>query len=302
MARRAAAWSRSPAHGTGTGTIPGSRRPGLAPAPSPAPRSRSWSWWWLRRSAWCVRAREVGGTAGMPRAGCCCRSSGNARNADRAVTRMRLGGGVRAAGFGIGWRRGRGLRHRAAAARSPRSPRSTGGRLRRSRAGGRRERVRWSLRVKSGTLHPRPHVRFHQVQTCCVSVDHPRKDPRCYGRTDHDCSPCRGGPRAYRVLRFDLSLNCLDGGIYLFQRFFSTAFGFHVILWPPLRPFRNRQSMAAGPDRGAVSLHRQEQGRRACGNGAVHGHRAPRIDQQGNGSGASPASVRRPRRAALPVL
>ncbi len=35
--------------------------------------------------------------------------------------------------------------------------------------------------------------------------------------------------------------------------------------------------------------------------GAVHGHLAPRNDQQGNGSGASPASLRRPRRPAVPV-
>jgi hypothetical protein len=61
---RGAAWSRSPARGT----IPNTRRLGLAPAPSPAPRSRSWSVLvlvpvlvlWLRRSAGCVRAREVG--------------------------------------------------------------------------------------------------------------------------------------------------------------------------------------------------------------------------------------------------
>jgi hypothetical protein len=54
---RAAAWSRSPAHGTGT--IAGTRRPGPA-GPSPAPRSRCWSrsWWWLRRSPAFARGRS----------------------------------------------------------------------------------------------------------------------------------------------------------------------------------------------------------------------------------------------------
>jgi hypothetical protein len=63
LGRRGIGWRRGrgprlASTGTIPGTIPGTRRPGLAPAPSPAPRSRSW--WWLRRSAWCVRAREVG--------------------------------------------------------------------------------------------------------------------------------------------------------------------------------------------------------------------------------------------------
>ena len=149
---RAAAWSRSPAHGT----IPGTRRPGLAAAPSPAPRSRSWSWWrlrsWWRPAAglrarlagWRVGSGSAGAGGGSGRCGRCGRRGdlgprGSRRRAGRAAAlRGSVGGGsvgggsvgggsVRAPGFGAQSRR-------AARSRSwSRLRRSSGRRRRRAR-------------------------------------------------------------------------------------------------------------------------------------------------------------------------
>jgi hypothetical protein len=51
-----------------------------------------------------------------------------------------------------------------------------------------------------------------------AAINHPRKSPRCHGRTDHGCSSCHLAVLIPSILRFDLSLNCLDGSVYLFQR------------------------------------------------------------------------------------
>jgi len=201
---RAAAWSRSPAHGT----IPGTRRPGLAAAPSPAPRSRSWSWWrlrsWWRPAAglrarlagWRVGSGSAGAGGGSGRCGRCGRRGdlgprGSRRRAGRAAAlRGSVGGGsvgggsvgggsVRAPGFGAQSRR-------AARSRSwSRLRRSSGRRRRRARfLGGicrERERTAGQLFVRlpggygrPGSSAPAPRARAGRAAAALAGANDER--------------------------------------------------------------------------------------------------------------------------------